>query len=104
MSASPTALFMSKWARRYVCATLSYGFVRAATHEYHDNGTKLYYNRHTRESEHKERLLVDKLGRLSSNTIAAVTVWPLMVSDDLICLECAVRGKDPIEYGGGVYF
>jgi hypothetical protein len=104
MLQNSTTSFISKWARRYVGATLSYGFVRAATNEYYDDTKKLYYNSNTRKSEHKDRLLVYKLGRISSNTFAAVTVWPLMVGDDLIRLECAVRGKDPKEYESGVYF
>ena len=97
MSASPTALFLSKWARRYVSATVCYGFARATTYDY--DSAKVYYNHITHTYEHKEMLLADQLGRVAFKSLAAVTVWPVMAGEDLARLECAVRKKDLREYG-----
>jgi hypothetical protein len=43
-------------------------------------------------------LLVDKMGRITSRTCAAVIMWPGMMGEDLARLECAMRGKDSSEY------
>ncbi len=49
-------------------------------------------------SEAKDMLLVDKMGRITSRTCAAVIMWPGMMGEDLARLECAMRGKDSSEY------
>ncbi len=85
-----------KFMNRYLCVTLSYGFVRAVTYDY--EGTKNYYNQKTQEFETKPMLYIDDIGRVLFRTLAAGTAWPIMLSDDLARLECAARGKDPAEY------
>ncbi len=66
------------------------------TYDY--QSTKKYYNKITYESEVKDMLLVDKIGRISGNTCAALIAWPAMLGEDLAKLECAVKGKDVKEY------
>lgn len=80
----------------YVNTTLVYGFTRAVTYDY--NGSRKYYNAKTDKYEVKEMLLIDKVGRVSFNTFAAVTAWPFMLRHDFTRLECAIKGKDPSEY------
>lgn len=82
--------------RVYVNTCLSYGFTRSVTYDFKD--TKKYYNRNTGELEKKDMLLVDKIGRISRQTFAAVFLWPGMLGEDLARLECAVKGKDVREY------
>ncbi len=66
------------------------------TYDY--KGTKRYYNEVTDRREEKDMLLVDKIGRITGGTCAALIMWPGMVGEDLARLECAVRGKDVGEY------
>ena len=81
----------------YLCGTLSYGFIRSvsynwnSTRRYHENSTGLYVL--------KEKLIIDKIGSVTGDTLAAVAVWPVMMGEDLVRLECVVRGKDSGEYG-----
>jgi hypothetical protein len=83
--------------RRYFALTVGYGFTRAVTYDY-DNSKKEYWNRKRMVYEEKERLFTEKIGKVITNTFAAVTVWPLMIGEDLRRLEFAVSGKDPSEY------
>ena len=76
-----------------------YGFIRSTTYDYKNK--EEYFNKKTRSFEVKEMLFVDKVGRVLVNSMAAVTVWPFMMSDDLKRLECKVRGVDLVEYGVG---
>lgn len=87
---------LTKTAQYYVYATLGYGFARAVTYDY--TGKKNYYNKKTKEHETKEMLLTDKLTGIAKRSFAAITVWPLMMSEDLRSLEFAVTGKDASEY------
>jgi hypothetical protein len=91
-----TAVVMLRVLRIYVNSALAYGFTRAVTYDY--KSSKRYYNDKTGESEDKEMLLVDKIGRISGMTAAAILLWPGMIGEDLARLECAVKGKDPKEY------
>ncbi len=94
-SFNSTEMFF-KILNRYLNVTLSYGFARAVTYDY--EGTKNYFNQKTRDFETKPMLYIDVVGRVLSRTLAAGTAWPFMLSYDLARLECAVRGKDPVEY------
>jgi hypothetical protein len=93
---------MSDWlvlqlaARWYLRTCLAYGFTRSVTYDY--MGTKKYYNEVTEKREEKEMLLVDKIGRITGGTCAALIMWPGMLGEDLARLECAVKGKDAREY------
>ena len=84
------------FTRVYMHTTLAYGFARAITYDY--KGSSRYFNGKTGEYEEKEMLLIDNIGRISSSTLAAWCVWPIMLGEDLTRLECAARGKDPAEY------
>ena len=92
----PHFSILHNFARVYFNTTLVYGFTRAVTYDY--KRSKRYYNQKTGEYEQKEMLLIDKIGTISGNTLAAVAVWPVMLGEDLARLECAVKGKDPAEY------
>ncbi len=82
----------------HVSSTLLYGFGRAVTYDYED--TRKYWNfKHSLE-EVKEMLVVDKVVRVEDRTFAALFMWPVMLRDDLMRLECRVRGKDRKEYKG----
>ena len=76
---------------------MSYGFTRAVTYDY-EKSTE-YFNHNTRKFESKHPLLACTFSRTAINTFAAVSMWPLMLGEDLMLLECAVRGKDAAEYG-----
>ena len=82
--------------RVYFNTCLSYGFVRSVTYDY--KSTKKYYNEISGKNEVKDMLLVDKIGHISGSTWAAVFLWPAMLGEDLVRLECAVKGKDAREY------
>jgi hypothetical protein len=90
MQALPFAL------RAYIGTTMAYGLTRSATYAY--EGTKKYYNEKTGRIEKKERLFVDKIGRVTCHSVAAICAWPMMVWEDITTLECVVKGKDPLEY------
>ena len=82
--------------RLYCGATIAYGFTRASTYDY--KSSIEYYNAKTGKCEHKEMLLVDKIGIIARRTAAAVVLWPTMLGEDMTRLECAFKGKDPKEY------
>lgn len=82
--------------QNYVSATLLYGFVRSVSYDY--KSSKLYFNNKKGIYEKKEMLLIDKISRITKHTIIAVTIWPLMLCEDITRIECAINGKDPSEY------
>ena len=88
-----------KWVRRYVGVTLSYGAMRALTYEY--DGTQNYYDSTKDKFETKPMLWSHTLGRAMSHSVAAVTVWPVMLGKDLARLECLLRGLDHATYHSG---
>ena len=96
LAMTSTATMFAKHARRYIALTLGYGFTRAVTWEY--NGKKEYYNREKFAYVEKDMLITDKIGTITYNTWAAVTVWPFMMRDDFRRLELAVTGKNPSDY------
>ena len=82
--------------RVYFHSCVAYGFARSVSYDY--KGTKRYYNEVTEKREEKDMLLVDKIGRITGQSCAAVIMWPGMLGEDLARLECAMRGKDHMEY------
>jgi hypothetical protein len=82
--------------RKYVYATMAYGFTRAATYDY--TGTQIYHNEVSGYYETKEILLTDSIGKVASGSFSAPFVWPLMLGQDLTQLECIMKGKNPKEY------
>ena len=93
-----TTNWFIKHARRYLALTTGYGFTRAVTYD-NDSSKQEYWNRKRMVYEEKEMLFTEKIGRVITNTFAAITVWPLMMGEDFRRLEFAVTGKDPKEYG-----
>jgi hypothetical protein len=91
-----TILSLRDAIRVYVGATVSFGFVRAVTYDY--DSVRKYFNKHTRELEPKEMLIVDKVGRVATMSVVAPVAWPLMVGKDLARLECWLTGKNLDEY------
>jgi hypothetical protein len=92
MQAMPFAL------RAYIGTTMAYGFARSATYANNSESTKMYHNDKTDRYELKERLFVDKVGRVASYTAVAPFAWHFFVWEDLATLECLAKGKDPREY------
>lgn len=83
-------------AHVYLNTCLAYGFVRSVTYNYKDK--KKYYNEITKIHEEKDMLFVDKLGRITGSTCAALIMWPWILGEDLARLECIIKGKDAREY------
>ena len=92
----PDVTLLYKAARVYLHTCLAYGFTRSVTYDY--KGTKRYSNEVTDRREEKDMLLVDKIGRITGQSCAALILWPAMLGEDLARLECAVRGKNAKEY------
>ena len=92
----PAVAMLQSAARVYFNTCLAYGFARSVTYDY--KGTKKYYNEVTEKREEKDMLIVDKIGRITGSTCAALFLWPGMLGEDLARLECAVKGKDAREY------
>lgn len=46
----------------------------------------------------RELLVVDKVALIGFYALSAPVVWPLMLREDLVRLECLVRGKSVREY------
>ena len=82
--------------RLYAGTTMVYGFTRSVTYDY--QSSRKYYNAKTCKYEHKEMLLVDKIGRIAGGTFGATVIWPGMLAEDMTRLECAFKGKDRKEY------
>ena len=80
----------------YMGSTILYGFGRSVTYDY--EGTRKYWNKKLERYEKKEMLVLDKIGRVSIKSFAAIIMWPGMLGDDLARLECHVCGKDIEEY------
>jgi hypothetical protein len=83
-------------ARIYFNTTWLYGFVRTTTYDH--QGVKKYYNKKTATRELKDMLLADKIARITTHTLAAPALWPIMLAEDATRFECFMRGKDPNEY------
>jgi hypothetical protein len=75
---------------------MAYVFARSAT--YAGESTKMYHNEKTGHYDVKERLFVDKVGRVACYTAVAPFAWGVFVWEDLATLECLAKGKDPREY------
>ena len=78
--------------RLYVGATSAYGLA---------HGVPYAWNKKTRmygDSSKCDMLLVDKCFLVAANTVTAPMLWPLIMRDDLIRLECLVRGKSTRDY------
>lgn len=84
---------MSPWAlRQYLKITLAYGFVHAVPYAW--NCKTSLYSGHGR----RELLVVDKASVIFANTVTAPILWPFLLRDDLIRVECFVRGKPVKDY------
>jgi hypothetical protein len=92
----PDMTLLYKAARVYLNTCLAYGFTRSVTYDY--KSSKRYSNEVTDRREEKDMLLVDKIGRITGQSCAALIMWPGMLGEDLARLECAVRGKNVKEF------
>lgn len=88
MSGTPFAL------KLYFRMTCAYGLGHAVpwAWSYKTN----MYNTHGK----RELLLVDKLGVIAVSTLVAPFNWPFLLREDLIRIECLMRGKPVGEYLG----
>ena len=81
---------MSK-AHKYYCGiTFAYGAVHAIRELW---SCKTYYNQ-----KKQEMALVDKLSFGVGMTGSAYFLWPILLRQDLIHLECLLRGKRVADY------
>ena len=85
-----------KFFKYYTTTCLAYGFTRSVTYARENKYT--YYNTRTKTYEEKEMLLMHKLLGITVMSMATLIVWPGMVAEDTVQLECTVRGKDIEEY------
>jgi hypothetical protein len=65
----------------------------------HDVRLRGHWNTKHERYKTKEILVLDKIGRVSIKSLAAIVMWPGMLGDDLTRLECYVREKD-LQIGG----
>ena len=79
---------LPKMLQRYLNYTIVLGTLRAcaimATAEYC--------------REHKDGLMIDKVGKCVANGVVSPTLWPLFLYSDIRKLEVYLRKKDPTEY------
>jgi hypothetical protein len=78
--------------RLYIGATCAYGLAHAVPIAWNKK-TWMYGS-----SSKCDLLLVDKCFLVAANTVTAPMLWPLLLRDDLIRLECLVRGKPARDY------
>ena len=85
----------SRLIQLYVWGTCAYGFAHAVTDTW-SRKTNMY-RKHYSEPD-REMLLVDKLGLITANTVSTPILWPILLREDLIRLECLARGKPIRDY------
>ena len=81
--------------KAYVCLTCGYGLVHAVCEAW-SLQTRIY-QLHPGDPP-REVLLVDKASLIAFATMVTPATWPLLLRDDLIRLECYVRGKRVADY------
>jgi hypothetical protein len=81
--------------RIYIQCTCLYGLLHAIPQCW-SYRTRMYSRSYSEEA--KEVLLVDKAILMAAHAVSAPVIWPLLLRDDLIRLECLARGKPAGEY------
>ena len=81
--------------RLYLNVTLAYGLAHALPSAW---AYKTAMYRSSYKDPKKELLLVDKLGMVVAETVSTPILWPILMREDLIRVECLVRGKPIRDY------
>lgn len=81
---------------RYLSFTMLYGTVHSAVHA---PTYFRYTNRHTGKTATQPVLLTHQFLNVLSGCVIGPFAWPCMVYRDLTMAECALRGRDPADYG-----
>ncbi len=89
------SLFTHQNLTRYFHITWAYGLAHAMPYVW-SYKTSLY--RTTYNEPKRELLVVDKAGLVIVNMASAPIMWPFLLREDLIRLECFMRGKPAGEY------
>lgn len=79
----------------YLGITQAYGLVHAISGVW-SYKTSLYNTKY--DEPKRELLLVDKVGLVVANTVTAPFLWPFLLREDLIRLECFARGQSTQGY------
>jgi hypothetical protein len=84
----------SLW-NRYLGCTMAYGLAHAVPFvwSYKTSLYRKHYNDPLREL-----LLVDKVGLVFATTVTAPILWPFLLREDMIRLECFACGKPVSDY------
>ena len=84
----------SVW-NKYLGITMAYGFAHAVPFAW-SYKTSLY--RTTYNAPKQELLVVDKVALVVVNTVTTPFLWPFLLREDMIRLECFARGKPVSDY------
>lgn len=85
----------SRLLQIYINVTCAYGLAHAIPRVW-SYKTSLYNALYTEPK--RELLLVDKVGLVVANTVTAPFLWPFLLREDLIRLECFARGRPAQDY------
>ena len=85
----------SRLLQIYINVTCAYGLAHAIPRVW-SYKTSLYNTLFTEPK--RELLLVDKVGLVVANTVTAPFMWPFLLREDLIRLECFARGRPAQDY------
>jgi hypothetical protein len=85
----------SRLLQIYINVTCAYGLAHAIPYVW-SYKTSLYNTLYTETK--REMLLVDKVGLVVANTVTAPFMWPFLLREDLIRLECFARGRPAQDY------
>lgn len=85
----------SRLLQIYMNVTCAYGLAHAIPRVW-SYKTSLYNTLYTEPK--RELLLVDKVGLVVANTVTAPFMWPFLLREDLIRLECFARGRAAQDY------
>jgi hypothetical protein len=84
-------------ARRYLAATLAYGFTRAVTYDYEDQ--VFSYNYGKKSYDGHPLLVADTAALIVLKTAVTPVLWPAILHHDVSRLECFWFDKAPPKYG-----
>ncbi len=79
----------------YLNVTLAYGLAHALPSAW-SYKTSMYSTGY--HAPKKELLFVDKTAMVFASTVSTPVLWPILLRDDLIRVECLVRGKPIRDY------
>jgi hypothetical protein len=82
----------SRYLKLYFASTMAYSFAHTVPRVW--SFKTVWYP----GCEKKEYLWVDKVGMVTMNTVMGPFCWPVRLREDLVQLECRVRGKAVKDY------